>query len=144
MRWLRKIRKIIDYLPLLWQDEDWDFAYILRMLQYKLQRTRNAIESNDIVESAPEISEQIRIAEDAIERLLVDDYAPELCAAIEQKYGEYVRPYSALQRRLVTPENELEYQRELVQYSEEAQRLRQQDLDLLFRQLRDHIEGWWD
>lgn len=35
-RFLRKIGKIIGWLPILWKDEDWDYEYILDILRHKV------------------------------------------------------------------------------------------------------------
>lgn len=42
-RFLRRFKRIAQYLPLIWKDEDFDHAYILKMLQYKIRRTREHI-----------------------------------------------------------------------------------------------------
>lgn len=48
-RFFEKISKIISYLPILWQDEDWDYEYLLVLMKFKLKRMRDVIYSNDIV-----------------------------------------------------------------------------------------------
>lgn len=48
-------KKLSDYKKFLKNDHDWDWAYILRLLKYKLERTRKCIVSNHIIRSAPKI-----------------------------------------------------------------------------------------
>lgn len=47
-KFFHKIKKIISYLPYLWKDEDWDWCFILDLLIYKLERTRDCLIRNDI------------------------------------------------------------------------------------------------
>lgn len=36
-----KIIKIFKYIVLLWHDEDWDYAYLLYIIEFKLKRMKN-------------------------------------------------------------------------------------------------------
>lgn len=46
MRVLKKIKKIIDYIPILWNDYDWDYSYIDKILLYKLKRMKKVFDKN--------------------------------------------------------------------------------------------------
>lgn len=48
-RFLGKIIKIFQYMPLLWNDEDWDFQYLLDLIEFKLKRIKKCIRQNDII-----------------------------------------------------------------------------------------------
>ncbi|MBI3018684.1 MAG: hypothetical protein HYY61_02180 [Deltaproteobacteria bacterium] len=67
-------KKISDYKKFLKNDHDWDGAYILRLLKYKLERTRKCIVSNHIIQSAPKKGRQIKVVEDLLDRVLKDKY----------------------------------------------------------------------
>lgn|SRR5574344_2581398 len=43
-RLFNKIIKIFQYIPLLWEDEDWDYSYLLELIKFKLKRMRNNLE----------------------------------------------------------------------------------------------------
>jgi len=32
------VKRIIDYAPILWNDRDWDYSFLLRLLKFKLSR----------------------------------------------------------------------------------------------------------
>ena len=34
----RRIKKLIDYAPIIWRDEDWDHAFLLDLLHFKMRR----------------------------------------------------------------------------------------------------------
>ena len=50
MNWLkqffRRVRRVIDFLPLIWQGEDWDYYYSVELFQYQLKRTADFLESD--------------------------------------------------------------------------------------------------
>lgn len=48
-RFFNKIIKIFAYLPILWEDEDWDFEYLLVLIKYKLSRMRDTIHKNNFI-----------------------------------------------------------------------------------------------
>lgn len=45
MTFLKKIKKIIDYIPILWNDYDWDYSYIDKILLYKLKRMKKVFDN---------------------------------------------------------------------------------------------------
>lgn len=46
MNIFKKIKKIIDYIPILWNDYDWDYSYIDKLLLYKLKRMKKVFDKN--------------------------------------------------------------------------------------------------
>ena len=48
-RFILKIIKIFQYLPILWQDEDYDFEYLLLLIKFKIQRIKKEIVRNNII-----------------------------------------------------------------------------------------------
>lgn len=48
-RFILKIIKIFQYLPILWQDEDYDFEYLLLLIKFKIQRIKKEIIKNNII-----------------------------------------------------------------------------------------------
>ena len=48
-RFILKIIKIFQYLPILWQDEDYDFEYLLLLIKFKIQRIKKEIIRNNII-----------------------------------------------------------------------------------------------
>jgi len=38
MKLFKKIKNLLEYFPIIWNDEDWDYAYMLDIIEYKLKR----------------------------------------------------------------------------------------------------------
>lgn len=109
---IETIKRLIGWLPILWEDRDFDYAYILIILKYKLTRTRKCIVKNNIIENIEGLEEQIKKCEETLDRLIEDNYGMHSKTTFES--------------------------------IERANREREEDLDLLFKDLRQNITSWWD
>ena len=93
-RWLRKTKAVIAWLPIIWKDEQFDHAYLVDIIEFKLKRmeaywagqTSVCLMSTDehIANTLGEIREALRI----IRRIEDYDYYVEACSAIDAKYGQ--------------------------------------------------------
>lgn len=50
---------VVKFRHILWNDRDWDFAYILEVLKLKLEKTRDLIVGNQFIADADEVGKQI-------------------------------------------------------------------------------------
>lgn len=48
-RFIGKIAKICAYIPVLWNDEDWDYSYLLDLIKFKLNRMKNTIYKDNFI-----------------------------------------------------------------------------------------------
>lgn len=158
-RWLKRkwsyYKKVNDYRKFLKTDEDWDWAYILRLLQYKLERSRKCILSNEIVENAPQIAAQIREVEILLERVIENNYYEEISTDFHKKYGELemiedranaaqhsVPVHFRFERE--TEEHSAEIRSEHYRLLELADQQQRDDLKKAFDLMTENIWGWWD
>ena len=148
-------KKAREYERFLRDDADWDYAYILRLLKYKLERTRRCIVSNNIVVSASKIGRQIAKVEELLARVLADQYFEEIGGPFQSKYGR-LRMVTGRARKgersvpvsfkftKETKANSDQIRREHRALMHRAERLRRRDLAKAFRLMEEHIWGWWD
>lgn len=66
-RFFEKVLRIIDYLPILWNDEDWDYEYILPILRKKIDRIGKCIKNNKIITEHEEVYQETRDTIQAID-----------------------------------------------------------------------------
>lgn len=59
-RFIGKILRIIDYIPVLWRDEDWDFEYIFPILRKKVDRVGKCIKNNNIILNSENVYQETR------------------------------------------------------------------------------------
>jgi hypothetical protein len=148
-------KKMREYSKHLKDDFDWDYSYILRLLQYKLERTRKCIVSNNIVSSAPKIAQQITAVEDLLKRVIEDQYLDEIGAPFYAKFGrlkmssrgtkkgEKFVPVT-LKFEKETQRNSALLRRKHIALMLKAERMRRRDLSKAFKLMEKNIWGWWD
>lgn len=155
------IKRVWDYLPILYKDRDYDYISILTLLAYKCKRTREYIETHGHLMNSDRTCNQLRFAEFLIERIIKDEYCSKEIEEIDKKYGsitllsrnidEEGKEIIAAREVLFTRKNCLEDPKLIKKEKEEinyiwdkAEKLKQDDYDMLFKHIRKHIQTWWD
>lgn len=149
--------KTQDYVDkVLADDIDGDYDGLIRLIRHKISRMRACIVGNNIVEDAGEIGRQMRVVEDALERLDKDDYHFGPVTELNKKYGvKYAwidkkkdgKAYKTLGLVPIkkgTRFDEKKYRVEFRRVTSEGDKERRRDLKIAFDGIRDNVEGWWD
>ena len=151
------IIKSAQYSWFLRKDFDWDYSYILMLLQFKLRRTRKQILENNMIVHTEEVAAQIKHAEDLIQNWRDDNFCEDLHKAHDKKWGETVdlsEPFERDGRTYYTwnmsrekattkelQEQESKEQRAIYDAHEKA---KEENFDELFSHMRLYMESWWD
>jgi hypothetical protein len=86
--WFYQIKYIIQWIPILWQDNHFDWTHLLLILNFKLRLMRQKFEKvKNLVYLEKEI-QQIKYAEFLINRLCQDDYCSKEFLELDRKWGE--------------------------------------------------------
>ena len=136
-------------------DFDWDYAYILRLLRYKLSRTRQCIVANSRAVSAKKIGKQIRKVEALLGQVVDDRYYQKISISFHKKYGQprILKLPSKKDARAIpitiryqkeTPQNSHKLHREAMRLFRKAERMKTMDLKKAFGLMHKEIWGWWD
>lgn len=118
---LRFIPRLWAYLPVIWRDEDWDYGYLLEVMQFKLARLRNSLTHHN---DDDKHKKRIRIVELLIGRVIASEYG-------QAEHDEWAKNEPKdwdKMKDIITR----------VEYSEN------QDLEMLFNIMKKHIRRWWD
>ena len=63
MRFFRRIKHLLYWLPIIWNDHDWDWGYFLTIVIHKLEAMQKFFQSDDAISAdAKNVSEQIQAA----------------------------------------------------------------------------------
>lgn len=147
--------KIRGYRAVLRDDFDWDWGYILRLLRYKLERTRKCIVANDIIADARTVARQIRAVEVLLQCIVDDRYYEQIARRFHKKYGRLrmiagraepgtkAVPVTFKYAR-ETPANRERVHREARRLHRQAEKMQREDLKRAFALMHQHIWGWWD
>ena len=51
-RFFNKIIRILEFIKLGWRDEDWDYEYMLDLIEFKCKKMRKYLTNSDILNSS--------------------------------------------------------------------------------------------
>jgi hypothetical protein len=93
MWWIKQkyqqIKRVIDFLPMIWSGNDWDYFYSLELFQKQLERTATYLESDKAVTQNAKIhAQKIRTALRLMDIVYDDTYITEFLEGNDSKNGE--------------------------------------------------------
>ena len=83
-RFFKKIVRVLEFIKLGWQDEDWDFDYMLELIKFKCEKMRKYLTSSSILHDS--YKREIRIGLN--KTLYYIDCYRDPHILYEAKYGE--------------------------------------------------------
>lgn len=136
-RIFEKIFKIIQYIPVLWMDDDWDGSFLLSLMRYKLKRMKKCLKKGQSTEERlDEQQKQISRALELLDEIINDWFTEKEWDEFWKKYG---KPDFSKNTKISDEESadikrlgKLEVERSKKTYGE------------FFGILMDHIQEWWD
>ncbi len=141
----RKVSNIVRWVPVLWNDADWDYGHLYEIIDFKLT---NMIEHHTDHHNHTDWEEtvgQMTTARDALKRLRDDDYAA-------KEYAEHIEKFPHQdhvdvpgkpgwkQSAPLRPGESASF----TKLADEEEKRRQADLDLFASTFVKHSRGWWD
>ena len=156
-QFIHGIRNLTVWFPDIWKDRQWDRYFIYRLLYKKLVLMEKFFNSKKAMTvKSTERAQEMRRCVKILERLLDDNYAKKEWENHDKKWGTPIFNFTLIEGREGYSELEIEYPNVRTEEDEEQRRKefselireeyhqRQQDLDNLFKILRENVEGWWD
>ena len=123
---IQGIRSILYWLPVIWRDRDWDYAFSLWVFQHSLKRLRACIDRN-----RRHVGDEKRVKEMTVAILLLD-------RLLDGDYSVRCRP-------LPEPRYLWEGSTHTITWNvDDWHYLEDQDWNYLFAHLCKHMRGWWD
>ena len=83
MRLLRNIKK---WWPILKEDEDWDYYYLLKVINFKLDKMEEYLRKHGHSENSGEVADEMGEASYYLKQLIEDDFYDH--AKMDAKWGE--------------------------------------------------------
>jgi len=139
-RFYYKIKRIIEWLPVLWRTEDYDHAYATEIWAYSLERLRDQMLAGYGVITKTKLR-KINTAINLLKRISRDhEYT-------DKHFDDLVKQYGRLTVKCLDddhkpwPKEGYNKLRDLYKLEE---KLFKQDVGLLAKILERHLRGWWD
>ena len=115
-RIIRRTKNVLRWLPIIWEDEQWDHYYIFEILKHKLIIMSNAIRENGNHTLAEYDADRMMLAVRLIEKVQNEDYLI-----------EFIDDDNLTKEKIIAGERN----------HKKAKRI-------LFKLLENYIERWWD
>lgn len=74
MTWLRRVRRFLGWLPIIWRDRNWDYWYLWPILERKFGLMEHHIRDHDFFVGASSTANELRQAKLLCRRLRENKY----------------------------------------------------------------------
>jgi hypothetical protein len=164
------IKNLTKWFSVIWNDRDWDHHFLFEILKFKLEQMEDLQEilkfkleqmedlqrKHGIKLYRDKYADQMRVCINLLNRIIEDEYYENTFKHHDKKWGEADLVFKPLpddeelglmeiEREKVTTDKEKAQERkEWKRLHEHSEKLREQDLDMLFLNMRKYIQGWWD
>ncbi len=151
MRYLEKIQNIIRWIPILWKDHDWDYYYLYRIIEFKLQNMYNLFTSKKShVKHEPNHIHQLKICLLLLNRINNDIVSNNDLA--KSVFRPYIDQSDTFMERLIKLDNgdylmepmTPEVSRIFKKFINHQEYLQEQDYYLLHKLMAKYSRVWWD
>lgn len=155
----RNIKRIISWIPVLWNNYDWDYSYFLDVMRFKLEKMHDFYTSDAAISSSSStVAKDIKLAINLIKRIDENIYTDKMREDHDKKWGKLRLEFkknednphlsTAVFSRSKFDENnkkmvkqEREEFRAIYEYGE---KMINQDIEYLFRHIAKNLRSWWD
>jgi hypothetical protein len=156
----RQIKNVINWIPVVWNQFDFDYRYSLEVFKHQLLKQAKFMESDRAIGANSKIdAEKIRMVVRLMDKVYDEDYACEYQDRLKQAYGDDVmdwefldipdKPgYSELKWKYEVDEkykllrDEIESNKE--KWFRESHEKQERAHKLLYTLLEFYIRRWWD
>ncbi len=136
--------RVMQYLPVIWRNEDWDYAWIYRLMAYKLERVEKCLANDKLHENAERYARQVRVCRILLERLEKDEYCEKELEEYYQRWGKAEFLNNALVKsKVVTEQDRLESAEEIRRIFTKEEERRTRDLDTFWLVFKKYHRHWW-
>jgi len=152
----RQIKRVLDFLPIIWKGFDWDYNYAIELFKHQLIRTEKYMSSpNAMTVSANSRARRIKTAIELLDKVYDEEYGCEYQEQMKKIYGDNVLDYWFEDTGDDDGSSFLRYEYEKWNNHEEVKqtksRLFKQSKEkqiraekLVWKFISHNIRGWWD
>lgn len=150
------IPNLIKWAPVIWRDKDWDQYFLYVILKFKLEQMEKLHLEYGHTLNAEKYAGEMRTCILLLDRIIKDDYLMNALKPHEEKWGELEMSSKPLPNnpelfsvsftveKAVTKEEIDQENKARKRLYKHVDSLEKQDLDMLFKNIRKYVGGWWD
>jgi hypothetical protein len=155
-RFFRRVKRVMDFLPMIWKGYDYDYRYAIELFQYQLERTADFMESDRVLTVDADIrARRIRTAVELLQKVYDEEYGCEYQDKLKEMYGENVLDWSFEDTGDGDGSSYLRYRYEMWDNAEEITKVKYKLYDeskakqkraeeLVWKFISHNIRYWWD
>ena len=85
---LSKIKRTIDFIPIIWKGYDFDYRFAVDLFEYQLSRTANFLESDSAYSlESKQNAKRLKMILRLLDKVYNEDYVFEYTDQLKQEYG---------------------------------------------------------
>lgn len=143
------VLNIIKYIPIIYKDRDWDQYFLFKLMQFKLIRMEDLFINHSHLANNERYAKQMRVCINLLSRISEDEYHENVFKNHDKKWGDIEfssgeEDFGITRPNVKTKEDEKQENKEYRILSDKLVKLQQQDIDMLFLNMRKYIQNWWD
>jgi hypothetical protein len=154
-QFVHHVKNLIYWFPVIWNDYDWDYIFMLKIMRHKLNNMQNFFNSKDThVLDAEDYAKEISEIMVRLDRIIGATHLETELETFYVKYPDFDFAKS-LENSFVECEDHpgmLEYKSDMTEDQEElfmacskkSNEKEQEDYEYVFNTLRDRIQHYWD
>lgn len=152
---MKRIKRLLDWIPVIWNDYDWDYHSLYVIMRKKLSRMEDAIRDGLAIDSE-QTADGIHFAVMLLDRLIACDYLKNALIPHKRKWGELGDMITKeIDNGLLewignkweyadTEEKELQAEEEFRLAGKHSDWMEERDKNILFEHISKNITRWWD
>ena len=142
------ISNIIRWLPIIWNDYDWDDWYIFNLLYHKFNNMEEFFRGDKVWSTtAKDTADKLKVAKLLCKRIMDENYIKNALTLVEQKYGKskfYFKESNHTDYKILVWDESEEEKRARRKAYKHSDYMMKQDINYLFNHLKKYIRGFWD
>jgi hypothetical protein len=155
-RFMTKVKRLLDFVPIIWKSYDFDYRYALDLFHYQLTRTADLLESPKASHLyAKQDARRLRTILELMKKVYDEEYRMEYYDTLESIYGKNTMIwedredgtylYKGLQWEGVnTPEEQKGVDELYNTLREKSEKKHQKAKQLLWKMVEHNLENFWD
>jgi hypothetical protein len=152
----RKIKRVIDFIPIVWKGYDFDYRYALDLFHYQLKRTAVFMDSDNAYSvRAKQDARRLRTILELMKKVYDEEYRMAHFDQMERFWGGYdwewednnngTSTYKGIKWKFAhTPEQQEQAERQFTGLSIAAEKKHQRAKKLLWKLVEHNLEYMWD
>lgn len=153
---IRKIKRLYRYLPVLWNSYDFDYRYAIELFQMKLEDIADFMESDNALSvEAKNDAKRIRTTIKLMKKVYDEGYGTEYLDTLREMYGDDVVEFEfvkidgenelfRLKKKYEDWDNSEEVKKIETELFHKSQQKQKKAHRILWKYIEHNIQRWWD